>query len=178
MSAAVDPRVAGGVLSFQRSNDMNLRRTLPRSAVLAAVVMSVGCGDGRTKMGVAPTVGTVICEGKPVPYVAVFFEPMAQGKNANAGKQGIGHCDDKGHFVLTTYDTDDGAVVGKHRVKVGPPMGEPRPGFKCDCALNTESVVTELDVKEGQNTFEIKLVKATRRDKQLEAQEAARNKED
>ncbi len=157
---------------------MSLFRQWRLVAVAIAVAACGGCSDGRVKKALAPTEGTVMCEGQPVPFVAVFFEPVAKGKDALAGKQGIGYCDEKGHFVISTYDTNDGAVIGHHNVKVGPPMGEPRPGFKCNCVLNTEVVAQEVDVVDGDNKFEIKLNLATKRDKQIEAREAARNKED
>lgn len=159
---------------------MNMFRSrAPWIAAALITMVAAGCGDGREKKDIAPTEGTVMCEGQPVPFVSVFFEPLNQGKNANVGKQAIGHCDDKGHFVLSTYDTDDGAVVGKHRVRVGRPMGEPRPGFKCDCALNEEVDVMEANVEAGKtNTFEVVLKKANRADKAIEARAAERAKED
>ncbi len=153
------------------------RQTCIVSAVL--VLAASGCGDGRDKKSVAATEGTVMCEGQPVPFVAVFFEPLAEGKSANVGKQAIGHCDANGRFILSTYDSNDGAVVGKHRVRVGRPMGEARPGFKCDCALNEEIDVMEAVVESGRtNTFEVVLKKATRADKLIEARAMAREKED
>ncbi|QDT53063.1 hypothetical protein Pan44_10780 [Caulifigura coniformis] len=157
---------------------MNRWHCVPGLIPVLFLMTALGCSDGRVKMGLAPTEGTVTCNGKPVPWVAVFFEPMQRGENANVGKQGIGHCDENGHFVISTYDTNDGAVVGRHQVKVGPPMGESRSGFECSCALNTELVATEIDVAEGQNTFEIALKPASKRAKMIEAREAARNKDD
>jgi hypothetical protein len=147
---------------------------------LAASVAVLGCGDGRQKMGVAKVEGTVTCDGQPIANVAVYFVPKRSGDNALTGKGGIGYCDDKGHFVVTTYDSDDGAVVGKHDVCVGSPLGGyAKPGFKCDCALNSELPVTEVEVVSGkQNTFELTLRKATKKDKMLAAQDAAKRKED
>ena len=159
---------------------MNMFRS--RAPWIAAALMTMvaaGCGDGREKKDIAPTEGTVMCEGQPVPFVSVFFEPLNVGKNANVGKQAIGYCDDKGHFVLSTYDTDDGAVVGKHRVRVGRPLGEPRPNFKCDCALSESIDVMEVDIAAGKTTtIEGVLKKATRADKAAEARATARDKED
>ncbi len=125
---------------------------------LAAVLQS-GC-DGRTKMNVAKTHGQVLCEGEPVQYATVYFEPLQTGKNANVGKQGIAYADRQGNFVVTTYDTDDGAVVGKHRVRVGRPLGELKSDVKCECVLSEEVDVTQVEVEAGKdNTFEIVLKK-------------------
>lgn len=125
---------------------------------VAAVVLS-GC-DGRTKMNVAKTRGQVLCEGEPVQYATVYFEPLKEGKNANVGKQGIAYADRQGNFVVTTYDQDDGAVVGKHRVRVGRPLGELKSDVKCECILSDEVDVKQVEVEAGkENTFEIALKK-------------------
>src|SRR5436190_14441901 len=141
------PRVITSQRQFlSRKHLMNI----PRTSVLLCLTASVavlGCGDGRQKMGVAKVEGTVTCDGQPVANVAVYFVPKRSGDNALTGKGGIGYCDDKGHFVVTTYDSNDGAVVGKHDVCVGSPLGGyAKPGFKCDCALNSELPVTEVTV--------------------------------
>jgi hypothetical protein len=140
------------------------------SCLLPLLLMAVsslltGCGDGRTKMGLAPVEGTVICEGQPVPYATIYFEPLKQGKTENVGKQGIGYADDNGHFTISTYDRNDGAVVAKHRVRVGPALGE-NPRVACDCVLNEEIDAMEAEVIAGKtNMFEIKLRKATAKEK-------------
>lgn len=131
-----------------------------------------GCGDGRVKMGLAKTTGTVTCSGKPIPFATVYFEPLKEGKEAKVGKQGIGYADENGEFIVTTYDEHDGAVVGKHRVRVGKPLGEEAKGFvKCDCALSEEIDVMNVEVVAGkENMFDIDLKPAT------PAQQAVANK--
>src|SRR5262245_30784430 len=126
--------------------------------------MLLGCrgGDFPTAM----TTGRVICEGKPVPYVMVFFEPLQTGKSAIVGKQGFAVAEEDGTFSISTYGTKDGAVVGRHRVRVGPPHSEDHPGFKCPCVLNSEVDVMEVEVKKGQkNEFELVLKKRTVQDR-------------
>jgi hypothetical protein len=122
-----------------------------------------GCrNDGLTKFGVAKTRGRVLCEGKPVPFATVFFEPKQVTKNATVGKQGIGMADKDGNFTITTYDTNDGAVIGKHSVKVIEPLGDNRKGFTCECLLLESTVVMEVDIVAGQdNNVEIALGKPT-----------------
>jgi len=157
-------------------------RMRPRSYVAAAIGLwaaMAGCGDGRTKFDLAPTKGQVLCEGKSVPYVTVFFEPLNQGKNSQVGKQGIGHCDAEGFFIISTYDTDDGAVVGKHRVRVTRPMGEGRPDPKCDCLLSETVDVMQVEIEGGkENTIEVALKKASKAEKALEEKQVARDRED
>jgi hypothetical protein len=124
----------------------------------------VGCG-AEGEFPTAGTTGRVVCEGQLVPYVMVFFEPLQSGKAALVGKQGIANAEADGTFKVSTYGDDDGAVVGRHRVRVGPPRGGPPPGFKCDCVLNSEVDVTEVEVKRGEkNDFELVLKKKTGRE--------------
>jgi|SRR5262245_11069900 len=124
----------------------------------------VGCG-GDGDFPTAKVTGKVICEGQPVPYVTVFFEPLQTGKTALVGRQGVAFAESDGTYSISTYGDNDGAVVGKHRVRVGPPRGGPPPGFKCDCVLDSEVDVTEVDVKKGQsNNFELVLKKKTGRE--------------
>jgi hypothetical protein len=54
-----------------------------------------------------------------VPQAFVYFEPLGDGGNsAIVGKGAFVRADDQGRFVLSTYGSCDGAVVGKHRVRV------------------------------------------------------------
>jgi len=92
----------------------------------------------------------------------VFFEPLQSGKNALVGAQGRAIADPEGKFSISTYGTNDGAVVGHHRVRVGPPHREDHPNFKCACVLNAEIDLMEVDIKKGQkNHFELVLKKKT-----------------
>ncbi|MCR9291153.1 MAG: DUF4198 domain-containing protein [bacterium] len=139
----------------------------------ALVVLLCGCGGGLEKFPVAKVTGRVVCEGKPVPHAMVFFEPIAKGGSAIVGKAGFADADENGEFVLSTYGTGDGAVVGKHNVKVDRPSGEDYPDFECDCQLNDVDVVMQVDIIDGQNQFTIELPKETRRNrgKQLSEEE-------
>lgn len=150
------------------------------TALLSAFVLflSLGCGSG--DFPVAPTTGIVLCEGKPVALVQVYFEPLGTAKSPYVGKQGLAVTDSKGRFVLSTYGANDGAVIGRHRVRVGP-SGDTPPDFKCDCALDSEVDVAQVEVTSGgKNEFEITLKKKVASEQksleQLEAEEEARDK--
>lgn len=69
-----------------------------------------GCSDG-TQMDTAPVQGTVIYNGKPLPYGTVSFQP-------DAGLPAIGTIQSDGSFTLTTYSNGDGATTGSHKVAV------------------------------------------------------------
>jgi len=123
-----------------------------------------GCSSG--DFPTAPTSGRVICEGQPVPHVMVFFEPLQTGKSALVGAQGRAIAGADGSFAISTYGKNAGAVVGHHRVRVGPPHPEDYPGYKCACVLNSELNVMEVEIKKGQkNEFELVLKKRTPQDR-------------
>jgi len=128
-----------------------------------------GCGS--SAFPVAKVTGKVICEGQPVDGCAVYFEPLRVGgsdASALVGQPAFAFTEPDGTFILSTVErgANDGAVVGMHRVRVG--RGE----AKCDCSMNDEKTLMEVEVKaDGNNDFEIVLPKAT-------AQDAARAKMD
>jgi len=73
-----------------------------------------GCGNSRY----VPVSGVVTVNGQPYRNAYVQFQPMATADNPTPGRASIGHTDDKGRFTLKTDDGHDGAVVGKHRVRI------------------------------------------------------------
>lgn len=98
----------------------------------------------------------------------VFFEPMQTGKTALVGKQGFAYADENGQFEISTYGENDGAVVGHHRVRIGPPDRSVVARFDCPCAVNPELDVMEVDiVKRQKNEFEVVLKKKTGREPKL-----------
>ncbi len=132
--------------------------------IVVISALAAGCGGGGD-FPTASTTGRVICEGQPVPHVMVFFEPLQTGKQTLVGKQGLGIAEADGTFTISTYGTKDGAVVGRHRIRVGPPHAEDHPGYQCACALNGETDLMEAEVKKGEkNNFELVLKKKTGRE--------------
>lgn len=81
-----------------------------------AVLLSVsllfvsGCG-GPDRLPLIPVSGTVTMDGKPLEKISVTFHP-------ETGRSASGVTDAEGKFRLTTYDTNDGAVIGKHKVSL------------------------------------------------------------
>jgi hypothetical protein len=80
------------------------------SAALLAMLAAAGCG--KAKPATAPVAGTVLHDGKPLADAAVLFEPLAGGVPAR------GSTDSDGRFTLSTFDRNDGALVGRHRVAI------------------------------------------------------------
>lgn len=128
--------------------------------VIGLVALLEGCSTGQ--FPTAPVTGRVVCEGKPAPHVRVFFEPLGAGV---VGPAGFAVAKEDGSFVLTSVKEGDGAVIGKHRVRVGLPHPEDFPKYKCDCYLNSEvDLLEEVEVKRGKNEFELVLKKKTGRE--------------
>jgi hypothetical protein len=79
------------------------------SCALIFFAATAGCGDGRPER--VPVAGIVLIDGQPLERGNVKFVPM--NGRPSAGKIGPG-----GHFNLTCYDGNDGALLGTHRVQV------------------------------------------------------------
>ena len=129
-----------------------------------AMLILLGCSS-LEQFPLAETSGTVTCEGKPVAKAIVYFEPLPNGGSAVVGKQGYALTDENGKFVVSTYGENDGAVTGKHKIRVGSSESTP----KCNCALLPDVPLMEVEVKPGvANTFDLVLNKASAADKQRE----------
>lgn len=84
-------------------------KTIYVSLLGTALCGAAGCSDGKPTR--VPVSGTVLIDGKPLAMGSIQFVP--DGARASGG--GI---DNQGHFVLTCYSPGDGAVVGKHKVRI------------------------------------------------------------
>jgi hypothetical protein len=134
------------------------QKTIDRMAMGSLLFVSLalaGCG-GVEQFPMAKTTGRVLCEGKPVAKAIVYFEPKRTGDSGLTGQQGFGLTDDDGKFTISTYGTNDGAVIGKHMVRVG----KSENSGACTCALNAMTVLMEVEVaKNSTNEFEVVLRK-------------------
>jgi hypothetical protein len=72
-------------------------------------LLTIGCGDGRPDR--VPVSGQVLIDGKPLTCGGVTFIP--DGHRASSGT-----IDANGHFTLSCYGENDGAVPGKHKIEV------------------------------------------------------------
>lgn len=81
--------------------------------VSALLVTVVGCSGSKY----VPVSGIVSLDGKPYGKAAVSFQPIGTSENPNPGRGSSAYTDENGRFVLFS-DEHDGAVVGKHRVRI------------------------------------------------------------
>lgn len=77
-------------------------------AILGGLLSLWGC---RPQNQMVPVSGQVLYNGKPLEFGTVMLQP-------ERGQPAVGAIQPGGAFSLTTYKDGDGAVVGKHRVRI------------------------------------------------------------
>src|SRR5262245_27055589 len=88
-----------------------------RLPLLALPLLVTGCNTGPYQ--VAQVSGQVTLNGKPLPNVAVMFQPVALQGNINPGPGSYGITDKDGRYTLVLIGKETkGAVVGKHQVRI------------------------------------------------------------
>ncbi len=98
---------------------MNKKSFFLRYCSVTAIYVLVLCsGCIKAPYDLAAVTGTVTLDGQPFTEGKVMFAPAASGESAKAGKPASGKLDSVGKYVLSTYGTDDGAIVGKHWITV------------------------------------------------------------
>jgi hypothetical protein len=141
---------------------------------IALVFTLVAQGCGRTdpaKPKLAKVSGKVTYKGQPLTKGRVVFTPVA-GKGSESGQVASGDIESDGSYRLTTFDTNDGAVLGQHIITLqvyqgGDDMGKPKPDGTFDYKLPKSAIpnkYTQADtsplrytVVEGTSTYDIEL---------------------
>jgi hypothetical protein len=133
-----------------------MKTSRPLSLILFALGLS-GCSEGLKEFPCAEASGVVLCEGKPVQGAQVYFSPKMTGKSAEVGKPGFAFTDEAGRFVLSTYGSGDGAVVGPHIVRVTTSNE-----FPCNCVGEETRDLMDVEiVADKENEFKVELPKRT-----------------
>jgi hypothetical protein len=117
--------------------------------------MLAGCG-GSNEYETTPVSGVVTCEGKPVANATVNFTPLPEeGRpTGQRGRVALGLTDKDGHFTLTTYKDNDGAIVGRHTVTVGLNMDESTGKVQTfACKSSSKEVAVDRKTKEYKIDF-------------------------
>ncbi|UUO07851.1 hypothetical protein M4951_05940 [Blastopirellula sp. J2-11] len=132
------------------------------AALLPLALLAAGCS--KSEFEVTGVEGVCVCNGTPIQAGWIQFSPIAVDAKKMPGKSAIGEIQEDGTFRLSTYAKGDGAVVGKHRIRISEPS-MPEPGEiaqgavvpqKHHCKLPKELI---LEVKLGDaNHFVIELV--------------------
>lgn len=140
-------------------------RALRTTSLLAAATIMIGCGGATgDRKATAPVSGKVTFNGAAVSGGSITLAPIGDVKGP-AGKPASGNVQADGTFKLSTYDKNDGAVIGKHRVTYGPPPGETKEGPDGHAAQipnPLEGMVAktaEVEIKSGNNELTIEIGK-------------------
>ena len=80
-----------------------------------ALCLLAGCEQGPKYV---PVSGVVKIDGKPYDDGVVTFQPIASSDNQNPGRGSSSYTDAEGKFRLQTDDGHDGAVPGKHLIRI------------------------------------------------------------
>ncbi|MBN2296171.1 MAG: hypothetical protein JXM70_27315 [Pirellulales bacterium] len=146
---------------------MNTKPPFPPTSVIIIVgilctIVIQGCG-GTDRLSTAKVSGLVTLDGKPLSKGTVVFTPAA-------GRAATGKIQPDGTFVLGTYATSDGAVLGKHQVAVvaretksrqgGDPAAPPITGPSLIPERYSNSATSGLTFEvtdDGKNEFNIQL---------------------
>jgi hypothetical protein len=81
-------------------------------AILIAGALLVGCSRQSGRDGLAPVFGRVTYAGQPLAEGRILFYPD------DGRRMAMGSIDASGNYALTTFEHQDGAYVGKHRVVI------------------------------------------------------------
>jgi hypothetical protein len=89
-----------------------MRRGICGSSWILVLAAMAGCA--RPSIDVSPVHGIVSIDNKPLFQGKVMFAPVAKGDTMNTGKPAWGEIQKDGSFRLTTFQENDGAVIGQH----------------------------------------------------------------
>jgi len=123
---------------------------------LVTAAALAGCGGtDSSRLPTAKVIGTVTVQGQPVTSGTITFFPVSGGKHA------LGSLGADGSFTLSTYEAQDGAVLGAHKVviqvpKMGPD-GAPVPGADRIPPSYAASETTPLTVEVKQDNEPLRL---------------------
>lgn len=126
--------------------------------VLVGVSGLAGCGG--SKFEVAPVSGICTCNGDPIHAGLVVFEPIPDDgvDLKESGRSAAGVLEQGGTFILSTYGTEDGAIVGRHRVRVFAPAPEDDDAPLTDAnRYACGSTPIEVFVEPGTNVIDVAL---------------------
>lgn len=139
----------------------HLRYLFTTVSAVAVCCLATGCGGHGYEL--APVQGTVLCNGEPMSpgsrKATIIFSPIAEDATdvtEEPGRPGTGTIDANGKFVLGTFGEQDGAIVGKHRVRVTLAGGEGEDEEEADApqGIVCGGLVTEAGSK-TEKVFEV-----------------------
>ena len=92
-----------------------MRQRVTAVAVALVLLTAAGCGGGPKYV---PVSGVVLVDGQPYGKAVVSFQPIGTPDNPTPGRGSSAYTDENGRFVLKCDDGTNGAVVGKHQLRI------------------------------------------------------------
>ncbi len=92
--------------------------------MVASAAMLAGCGGDPDLPKLGRVSGTVTYKGQPVTVGLVTFVPVG-GAGSQTGQSATGEIGKDGSYVLSTFENNDGAVLGEHIVVVQSRVDDP-----------------------------------------------------
>jgi hypothetical protein len=131
-------------------------------AIAFCGTFALGCSKAPYEL--AEVTGKVTIEGVPFTEGKVMFAPVAKEGEINAGRPAFGKLSSDGTFTLSTYEPDDGAVIGDHWVTVirvrpdsSGPIDEEKPVPAVPRQFERVIMPRKVTVVNGQNTIDVPL---------------------
>tara|TARA_R100001132_G_C3272735_1_gene94719 strand:+ start:3460 stop:3876 length:417 start_codon:yes stop_codon:yes gene_type:complete len=120
---------------------------------LFAVSLLVGCSGGATDTPeLSQVTGKITMDGAPLTKASITFQPVS-------GSSSVGMTDETGEYVLAYNRNTNGAVPGKHTVRISKRGEAGSPNDTEDqvpVQFNRDSKLT-AEVKPGENTINFDL---------------------
>jgi len=137
------------------SNRMIVRMPVSNVDLLLTLTLLgsvIGCGKPADLPALAPVVGKIMMDGKPLAGVLVSFE-------SPSGVVAFGATDENGGYELVYRDPYTGAGLGENTVRIETSLDAPTPGGWRDpipSIYNARSTL-KANVVEGPNAFDFAL---------------------
>lgn len=129
-------------------------------AVPVLALLAVGCGDSRYVT--AEVHGRAVLDGNPVTAGTITFTPVETDGAPRDGKTAVGTLQSNGVFALTTYESDDGAIVGKHRVHYFPPEETTPETVNVEVDTEGQEIAAEVRQSEDSPIMELEVSESSR----------------
>lgn len=124
-------------------------------------LLCLSCAETKDQFPTMKVDGSVSYQGAALEAGTVTFFPVAGGKHA------IGMIGKEGAFTLSTYESGDGAVLGKHKVVInvsyespdGVPVPDSVPRVPVKYSNPETTTLTAEVTLDGQNQFPFELTR-------------------
>jgi hypothetical protein len=114
--------------------------------MVLGLVMVAGCGnEDSDKPDLGYVRGTVTLDGKPLPFVTVYFKP-------DVGRQSIARANEEGYYEAMYLVDEKGVKVGPCTATVEWGIDDSGPAIPAKYGSQSE---LKLTVEPGKNTFDI-----------------------